>query len=275
MKLIAKMLFEGARRTPEFPGKHNILWHLVRKLPMVDEFQIQSGGAIFSIRGVEINEFWMAARGIHSPDIFKNMCELAGDDEVTVWDIGANIGTVSLPLLATKSRIKVVAFEPSPAVCAKLLKNANLNPALQSRLKIINCALSDKTGWVEFYASNEVNNSGIGGIGVASNRVSASFMTFAQLGSNCTELVSAPDIIKIDVEGHEISVLRGLGEILNKRPLTIIFEHSIYRLKENGTPFGATSDFLRDKGFKVSSLDGTEPVDLSKDQDLVASNAHP
>jgi FkbM family methyltransferase len=200
------------------------------------------------------------------------MCQLAGDSEVTVWDIGANIGTVSLPLLATKPRIKVVAFEPSPAVCAKLLKNANLNPALQSRLKIINCALSDRTGWVEFYASNEVNNSGIGGIGVASNRVNASFMTFAQLGSNCSELVAAPDIIKIDVEGHELSVLRGLGGILNRRPLTIIFEHSIYRLKENGTPFEATSDFLREKGFKISALDGIVPVDLNKDQDLVASN---
>jgi FkbM family methyltransferase len=271
MKLAARLLFASARRIPEFRGKHKVLWRLIKWLPVANEFQIQSAGATFSIRGVEINEFWMAARGLHSPDIFKKLCELAGDEEITVWDIGANIGTMSLPLLATKPKAKVVAFEPSPDVCGKLLRNARLNPDITPRLTILNCALSDRSEWVEFFTSNEIANSGVGGIGNAGNRSKVSFMTFAQLGSSCADFVPVPNVIKIDVEGHELSVLRGLGQILDRRPLTIIFEHSVYRLKELAVPLTAATEFLKARGFSISTLEGAGPVDLNVDQDLVAS----
>jgi FkbM family methyltransferase len=271
MKWAARLLFATARRTPEFRGKHKVLRHLVSKLPIVDEFRIQSGGANFSIRGVEINEFWMAVQGVHSPEIFNKICELVGDDNATVWDIGANIGTTSLPLLATKRNVNVVAFEPSPDVCGKLLKNARLNPNLTQRLTVLNCALSDRSSWVEFFTSNEIANSGVGGIGNAENRSKVSFMTFAQLGSSCAALVTEPDIIKIDVEGHELSVLRGLGAILDRSPLTIIFEHSVYRLKELGASLSEVPEFLEGRGFNISTLDRVGPVDLGIDQDLVAS----
>jgi FkbM family methyltransferase len=273
MTSVKRVLFECARRLPDFKGKHNVLRKLVSAVPSAKEFTIQSGGAAFSIGGVEINEFWMASKGIHSPEIFGKLCELAGDAHAVVWDIGANIGTLALPLLAAKPHIKVVAFEPSPEVCAKLLKNASLNPGLRDRLTIVNCALSDHTGWVKFYASNEISNSGVGGIGDAGNRVDLPFMIFAQLGANCLEMAPAPDIIKIDVEGYELAVLRGLQEILDKRPLNIVFEHSAYRLKDFGLPADAVIQFLEARGFKITALDGVAPISLEAEQDLLATGS--
>lgn len=272
MQLARNALFECARRLPDFRGKHNLLQKCLRLVPSSGEVTIQSGGALFSIRGTEINEFWMAAKGLHSPDIFEKICELASGSDTVIWDIGANIGTMALPVLASCSRAKVVAFEPSPEVCAKLLKNALLNPRLNDRLTVINCALSERAGWVKFYASNETNNSGVGGIGCAGNRVDVPVVTFAQPGSACLKIAPMPDVIKIDVEGHELSVLRGLGDILDRRPLSIIFEHSVYRLKDFDLPADAVIEFLGSRGFKITTLEGAVPADLTTDQDLVATS---
>lgn len=271
MQSARKAVFECARRLPDFRGKHNLLRKCLRPLPSFGEFTIESGGALFSIRGVEINEFWMAARGIHSPEIFEKICELAGEREAVIWDIGANIGTMALPLLASRPSTRVVAFEPSPDVCATLLKNARLNPKLNARLTVLNCALSDSAGWVSFYASRETANSGVGGIGAAGNRLDTPLVAFAQTGAECLRVAPAPDIIKIDVEGHELPVLRGLGSVLDRRPLSIIFEHSIYRLKDSGLAEESVTGFLKSRGFRITTLDGAPQIDLEIDQDLMAT----
>jgi FkbM family methyltransferase len=271
MSIIAKLLIQGSRYTPEFRGKHRVLRNAVRMVLRSNEFKVRSGGAYFSIRGEDIGEFWMAVRGIHSPAIFNKICEFSGDSEVVVWDIGANIGTMCLPLLATKPRMKVVAFEPSPLVCGNLVKNANLNPELLDRLTITNCALSHATAWTSFYASNETLNSGVGGLGSAANRASFPIRSYAHKADDLLGIVPPPDVIKMDVEGHELSVLLGMEKLLGKERLMIVFEHSLYRIREGGHSLDAVPKFLEDRGFALTTLAGSRSIDLAVDQDIVAT----
>jgi FkbM family methyltransferase len=271
MSIIAKLLIQGSRYVPEFRGKHRILRDAVRMVSWPNEFVVNSGGAYFSIRGEDICEFWMAVRGFHSPAIFNKLCEFSGNSEAVVWDIGANIGTTCLPLLSTKPRIRAVAFEPSPAVCGTLVKNANLNPNLLDRLTIVNCALSETTAWASFYTSGEPFNSGVGGLRSAENRASFPVATYAHKADDLLDVVPSPDIIKMDVEGHELSVLTGMEKLLGKEGLMMIFEHSLYRIREAGHSIDAVPKFLEDRGFTVTTLDGSRLVDLTVDQDIVAT----
>jgi FkbM family methyltransferase len=54
------------------------------------------------------------------------------------------------------------------------------------------------------------------------------------------ELSFAPDVIKIDVEGHEASVLRGLTETLSARPLLFLELHPQF-LRDHGAALRVSS----------------------------------
>src|ERR1035441_9452908 len=91
-----------------------------------------------------------------------------------------------------------------------------------------------------------------------------------------TEKCPPPDLIKIDVEGFELEVLKGLEQTLLKRHPTIIFEHAIYRLKERKQAHDEVTRLLSSFGYTVSRLSDRKPVtpaDLDKDADLIASLA--
>ncbi len=64
--------------------------------------------------------------GRHDPEIFDILSAEIRPHDV-VWDIGANIGCLSLPLLRRHETVRLVAFEPSPAAAHQFTLNAELN----------------------------------------------------------------------------------------------------------------------------------------------------
>ena len=62
----------------------------------------------------------------------------------TIVDIGANIGSVSLPLAKLFRSSTIISIEPTYYAFSKLKKNLNLNSNLKKRIKIYNCFISNK-----------------------------------------------------------------------------------------------------------------------------------
>ena len=82
-----------------------------------------------------------------------------------------------------------------------------------------------------------------------------------------------PELIKIDVEGFETEVLRGLKKTLASHHPAIIYEHALYRLSERGLKRDEVADFLTTLGYKISRLTDDEPIkpsDSNEDQDFIA-----
>ena len=144
-------------------------------------------------------------------------------------DAGANIGYVTLAMacaLGPKGRCH--AFEPVPELYAQLQRNTggDLNPSLASRIVTHNLALSSADGLATLSIPLSANE------GLATlNPVTGSFRTLTvetaaldgRLGGGA-EL----DLLKIDVEGHELSVLRGANQLLLARRIhNIIFEDHV------------------------------------------------
>lgn len=266
--------------TPQFRGKYRVTKKLHDLLLSPSGLvRVESGDALFEVAGRDHIEFRLLYFKENSPEIIALLQQLAGEEVETFWDVGANIGTISLPMAARFPDLHVFAFEPSPPVLARLINNVSLNERLSERISVIGEALSDSTGLVSFFTSNEEFNSGVGGLGTSQNRNIAPVKLWSFTGDELIRdgHVPAPQLIKIDVEGFELEVLSGLRDTLTKcQRMAIVFEHEIYRLEERGQPRDTVVGILRELGFEILVAEAggrrraLEPADLDTPNDFVA-----
>jgi FkbM family methyltransferase len=152
---------------------------------------------------------------------------------MTVFDIGANIGfyTVLLSRWVGDSG-RVVAFEPDPWVAAWLKQNLELNAisnvdieqvavaAAESRSSFARDPASTRTGMlVSAEAGRREEPYAVRRFGGVSEVIQVSTITVDDYVRR-TERV--PDVIKIDVEGAELDVLRGMPSTLRRRPIVLL-----------------------------------------------------
>ena len=132
-----------------------------------------------------------------------------------VWDVGANVGVFSVAAAAMGGQ--VVAFEADPWLAGLLRKSAALQP---DPFRVLCLALSDHCGVVDFAianrgrASNALVGFGKSQMGGVREVVTVPALTLDALLAD----LPAPDLVKIDVEGAEISVLSGAKDLLAHGP---------------------------------------------------------
>lgn len=270
-----KLVWKISSETPNFKGKLRMVNFLSRPTTP-DGINITRDGVKWFIQGCDLNEFRAAVQKSHSGEIIDAINKEINKDKPTViWDIGANIGAISLPILNKNINTVSYMFEPNAKVAGRLIGNVFLNPHLVERTKIINVALSETNGLVNFYVGNTPKNSGMSGLGHSPDRYSFPVTLQSYTGDKLISdgICESPDIIKIDVEGFEINVLKGLIMTLSNYHPKIIFEHSIFRLKEANQTNSAVTDFLRSIGYELFRLDNNKPVsadDIGQDGDFIA-----
>ena len=151
------------------------------------------------IARAEIVSFW---------EVVHERCydPIALDYPVCVVDVGANIGAFSLYQAITKHAERVIAFEPSPQVFPRLLKNVELNGL--GNVTAINAAVGDMAGLLSFSEGRMSMN----------GHVSESGPLKVPCVTLDGELRDIPriDILKIDTEGYEAQVLRGASDVLTR-----------------------------------------------------------
>lgn len=173
------------------------------------------------------------------------------------YDVGANIGLYSWLCRKLSSNRKILAFEPDPKNFELLqmtkenskIKNINLfNIALSNRMETVSFqqdTLTSATGmisdgqtpWIEKYLGQETN----------SIQVNTDYL------DNKTFKRQDPSLIKIDVEGHELEILRGGEKKLSQcKPLLLIesFPPNLDRVV----------NFLTKLGYKFWDSDLNKPL---------------
>jgi FkbM family methyltransferase len=128
-------------------------------------------------------------------------------------DIGANLGFYAATLAA--ARVSVLAFEPQPALADKLRRSAAAMPGAQ--LAVFETALGDAPGTAEFggHQFHEGAHLGAGG----ALRVQVQCLDDVLPPA----YVQAVDFAKIDIEGAELSAIRGASGFLGAgNPLVMI-----------------------------------------------------
>ena len=265
-----------------FKGKNRIMRHLSQFLTLQTQpMVVEREGVFFAVDGADLIEQHVLFSGGYGKSVNEGLKRLKPQhDDFVFWDIGANIGTVTLPFAKANPKATIYSFEPSPAVLTKLSHNISLNPTLQPSIRCFNLALSNITGPTPFYPSNELGNSGIGGLYADDNREKNPIFIHSTSATHLIDegICRKPDLIKIDVEGWELEVLQGFGDYLTSDDAPqILFEHSPYRFVTRGLAKSVVIDLLQSLEYQLTILhsDGsTEPyLDHMKDQhcDIIAS----
>jgi FkbM family methyltransferase len=138
-------------------------------------------------------------------------------------DIGANVGLISL-LLADKIQ-HAILFEPNPTAAARARENLALN---HLGFEVLELALSDQPGVVEIENAGGVDscNRTVVGFTTSLPTISVRRNTLDHFLEEHGVLPAPICAVKIDVEGHENSVLRGmLGLLGTHRPKLVMFEY--------------------------------------------------
>jgi FkbM family methyltransferase len=275
LNIFRKLIWYVSSKTPTFRRKEGFV-RLISRPNSLGTVTISRDGVAWLLQGHDLNEFAIAVRKNHSSLISNALSdEIRLHNRHVLWDIGANIGAISLPLLRKHNELMSVLFEPSAEVAGRLIRNLSINPDLLNRSLIMNIALSDIDALTRFYVSNEPFNSGTAGLGFSHNRFQfpVGVQTYAGDSLIASGKCPAPDLIKIDVEGFEIDVFKGLKGTLLKHHPPILFEHSLYRLRERGCANDEVTRFLESLGYTVFRLSDDKPIapaDLDKDADFIA-----
>ena len=155
---------------------------------------------------------WHVVRGhAFEPDslaLWAEWCAAAGE----IIDIGAYSGLFSIA--AAKLGCYVTAFEPVDVIAQRLAENAAINKA---KVEIIAAAASDKTGEAPLYYNATVLTAGSS---LEPRWPSTSMVATRRIDDLRFGAVAA---IKIDVEGHEVSVLKGAAALIARdRPRLLV-----------------------------------------------------
>jgi FkbM family methyltransferase len=173
-------------------------------------------------------------------------------------DVGAHFGLWSVYAASIIGKTgNVLAFEPSPAF-AVLQENALLN----SRIKTFNLGLGAKDGEATFFdqstattgsfvdAVTKINECRYPGVAIGRTNVK-----IRALDSLVAEFCLRPDLIKVDVEGFELEVMRGAENLLRRvRPIVLIEIHPP-QLELSGGSDLALMDFLKQRSYEIDVID--------------------
>ncbi len=135
----------------------------------------------------------------------------------TVLDIGANIGTVALPLVREGWFPAAVAVEPEPRNFRLLSDNIRLN-GLGGRIQALNIALSDHEGTIRLQLSADNFGDNRIVVGEAEAGWETVDVPVRRLDDVLKDRGIAPKdvgLIWMDVQGHEYHVLKGAERLLS------------------------------------------------------------
>lgn len=177
--------------------------------------------------------------------------------EDVFYDIGANVGGVTMTVAGLHPGIRMVAIEPSFGSFESLARNLSLNGLLGSTVPL-QIALLDQTGLQPLHYRSTAAGTSLHAVGVAVDHLGEPFTpvevqlvpTFRFDDLVETLNLPAPTVVKIDVDGYEEPVLRGAERTLRAgsiRELNIeIVDHD-----RAGTRLATVTALLESCGYEL------------------------
>tara|TARA_Y100000389_G_C17297114_1_gene431050 strand:+ start:62 stop:829 length:768 start_codon:yes stop_codon:yes gene_type:complete len=166
------------------------------------------------------------------------------------FDIGANCGYYSITLAKKFENLKIFAFEPNNDAYEKFHKTLKINPDFSKRIVLQNHGLSDKNSTLTMKSIIKFGYAQTGGSTV-NNDYQTNYIAqkaLFKIGDKEINIKGSIIALKIDVEGHEINVLKGIKQLLANNKCIIQVE--IFNKN-----FEVVNQFLIDnKFFKITKV---------------------
>jgi FkbM family methyltransferase len=191
----------------------------------------------------------LALDGIRERMSTKNIYKEIKKGDIVI-DIGANIGYyVLIESKIVGKKGKVYAIEPVPKNFEMLKKNIEINKC--SNIEMFELAIGDKKCLSEINLSSRCNWSSM--IYLKEADVKEKINVNVNTLDNFIKDKKYPNFIRMDVEGYEYNILKGMESIFkNKKPLKIFIELHPHIMKRKKTLFVLNT--LKNNGFEIRSI---------------------
>lgn len=188
---------------------------------------------------------------------------------LTFFDVGASFGVLTLEgATLVGPRGKVYAFEPMAATVIALRDHLTLN-RLIDRVEVIEAVVDEQLGEVDFwepasgssYTTNMMASMSPQWVQWRNKRGNETEVKTLRraisIDEFCRTTDTAPDVLKIDVEGAEARVLRGASDFLSRGTGHILVEIHPAALETLGDSEAAVLRLLAESGWRYEELDRT------------------
>ena len=175
----------------------------------------------------------------------------SGEAINTIFDVGANVGQTCLSLIKFFPKSKIYSFEPVTTTYNELILNTRKYP----NITCVNMALGQKEERIQIAAhensqcnslKNTAPDDADGGIKIESTTAAV----FCK-SNNITHI----DLLKIDVEGFEMEVLRGLDESFLRNNVKFIYAETGFDSSDGyKTHYSDMEHHLKPLGFVTSAF---------------------
>lgn len=187
-------------------------------------------------------------------------------DGMTVIDIGANIGELTLNFAKrVGANGKIFSFEPSPINFQKCERNISLNENLKNNITLFNLALGEKEG-TAYLQTRDEHNLGMNAIGEIGVEVQMKTLDTVVLENK----IQKCGLIKMDVEGFELKVLKGAAKTISDFKPILFMEMNNELLLRQGDSVSDLLYWLKQHQYKVVDPVLNESEFLKGHYDIVA-----
>ena len=201
--------------------QHNLFLQLIEKT-------VKSNPFIYKIAFSLKNNFFR--NYFHESDLFGLRLLKDYKKRNLIIDIGANVGQ-SIDFFKNNFSKKIYAFEPNLKLKKILMRKFKSNKSI----KIFFCALSDKNSYKKYYIPTYKGIALHQSASLEKNEIYSTLKEYlkvrkSDISVKLTKIKTKtldsfklnPFIIKIDCEGHELNVLKGMKKTLKCRPILFI-----------------------------------------------------
>jgi FkbM family methyltransferase len=174
----------------------------------------------------------------------------------TIFDVGSNRGTITAKYLSMYNDANIFAFDPIEHFSKEYLK-------FGSKVKFHNLAFSDVKGMFEFNINQSVDTSSL----LSSTKIGANSddkcSTVNQIKISTTTIdafceennLKNIDILKLDVQGSELAILKGAEKLLNTKRIKLIYTEAYFKQQYLSQPlFYEIGGYLKEQGYYLADI---------------------
>ena len=238
--------FRGKLRIGKLLFKH----HIEQSKPV--SFRAHGGVLYHLPNTIENLGIELLINGIYEEDIIRFLKSHLADG-IIYFDIGANIGSLGLPVIKLKKNIQYFGFEASPEVFPYLEKNLRENGI--DNYKLVNRLVhKDDQQTMKFYQSKWYGKSSL------APTYSAEYVMVNSISIDkycCEQNIEKIDWMKIDVQGFELYVFEGMKNMLAQKKIkNILFEFESWAEEAAGFKAGTAINYIRELGYELFNTGG-------------------
>ena len=200
---------------------------------------------------------YILANGLYEESVIQeivNVCPLNG----VFLDVGANVGSISIPVAKFRPDLKVISIEADPSVYEMLVRNVERNSV--NNVETVSALVTRSEGVEFIFHRADEDFFGMGSIGTktGNNDLKLKSTTIDKILS--VRGVQQVDVMKMDIEGAEYLAFQGAEECLKDLKVAI-FEFNDWS-EENmaGVEVGDSQRFLLGRGYSLSKMDSSRTV---------------